>query len=323
MEAEPEDLASLLRETAEHYMLNRDPQNIHRIAAFQKAADIISEQPGPITLDTRLKLPGIGSSTQTFIREYLSTGKVERLEQLRRDYPLPPEIELFRTIYSVGYATAKHWYDLGYRTLSDLYNGNSELHLLPVLSEAMRISVKWRLHLELKIERQEIDLLGEVLKAILPPAAVFEIAGSYRRQEASSNDVDVIVMEDEDNGINIASVMEALDPLIVATLIRGGEFQGIYRLKPYREFNAHRLDVWMVQPDSWAAALVAYTGSGPFNRMLRHHARKTGYLLNEKGLFRLSDGAKTDTPTEESVFLKLGLKYLEPRERKKSLSVLR
>jgi len=67
-----------------------------------------------------------------------------------------------------------------------------------------------------------------------------------------------------------------------------------------------------------------FTGSAHFNRSMRHMAGKMGMSLSEhslnKGVVRqggvkVNEGFPLPTPTEESVFLHLGLKYRPPDER--------
>ena len=66
-----------------------------------------------------------------------------------------------------------------------------------------------------------------------------------------------------------------------------------------------RVDVRIVPAGSWSAVLNYFTGSKAHNIALRERALKKGWELNEYGLFK----------TEEELYEKLGLSYIEPELR--------
>jgi DNA polymerase lambda len=85
-----------------------------------------------------------------------------------------------------------------------------------------------------------------------------------------------------------------------------------------------RLDIIVVPFRERAPALLYFTGSAHFNRSMRLLASKLGMSLSEhalrsgvvrKGREKLNDGHAIATPTEESIFEKLGLPYRAPNER--------
>ena len=84
-----EEIASKLRELMELSTLDEGPQSF-RARAYENAMHEISSTPSDVegmTEKELTKLPGIGKSTAKRIREYLETGKITKLEELRVKYP--------------------------------------------------------------------------------------------------------------------------------------------------------------------------------------------------------------------------------------------
>src|SRR5215470_7194444 len=85
-----QDVLDMLRELAELTMLEeQDPQSF-RVRAYESAAQAISAQAtdlGVLTVKELQQIDGIGKGTAAKIRELLETGKVEKLEALRRKHP--------------------------------------------------------------------------------------------------------------------------------------------------------------------------------------------------------------------------------------------
>lgn len=79
------------------------------------------------------------------------------------------------------------------------------------------------------------------------------------------------------------------------------------------------VDLRVVPPASYGAALNYFTGSKDHNVALRQLALKKGYTLNEYGLFRATrdkrHGKSVAGETEESIYKALGLDYIEPEMR--------
>src|SRR5438105_12142348 len=76
-----------------------------------------------------------------------------------------------------------------------------------------------------------------------------------------------------------------------------------------------QVDVRLLPPDSFGAALQYFTGSKNHNVTLRQRALKQGYTLNEYGLARLDDNQRVAGVTEAEIYAKLGLVYIEPELR--------
>ena len=79
-----------------------------------------------------------------------------------------------------------------------------------------------------------------------------------------------------------------------------------------------QIDLRVVPPESWGAAMVYFTGSKEHNVRLRGHALKKKLLLNEYGLYKVgaeARGQEIASKTEEEVYAALSLPCIPPELR--------
>lgn len=74
--------------------------------------------------------------------------------------------------------------------------------------------------------------------------------------------------------------------------------------------NGLQVDVRVLPPRSFGAALHYFTGSRDHNVHMRRRAQERGYKLSEYGLFR--DSKRIAGTTEEELFAALGLPWIPP-----------
>ena len=163
--------------------------------------------------------------------------------------------------------------------------------------------------LEAPVPRSEIDRMATEFQRALfsvDKDAKLVIAGSYRRGASSSGDIDIL----------ISSEKPILDDFVHSVvyfthyLTRGKKsFMGICQLSS--KTLHHRVDVKIIHPKYFSAALLSFTGSAGFCRSLRERAKKRGLKLNDKGLFD-QEGRLIETFTEAEILAKLGV---PPEER--------
>ena len=70
-------------------------------------------------------------------------------------------------------------------------------------------------------------------------------------------------------------------------------------------------------PASRGAMKLHITGSGDFNLGMRTWVKARGFMLNQYGLHDAETGEMFDSTTEQGIFAKLGLEYVEPKNRDK------
>ena len=81
-----------------------------------------------------------------------------------------------------------------------------------------------------------------------------------------------------------------------------------------KENPIRRIDIRYIPYDSYYSALLYFTGSAELNKKMRIIAKNKGYKLSEYGLFK-DDGTKLDIKSEEDMFKKLNMDYIEPKFR--------
>lgn len=311
--AQNKELADILGLIGSYYTIARDT---YRARAFNNASAKIAAHPYAILSGSqaRRELTGIGDSIQSAIDEYMTTGTVGRLQELQVQFPdRKATIDYFRSFYGIGPVTAVKLYDQGFRTLEDLWFKAN-------LTDAQRVGIMWREHIGIPIPRAEMDLINEAIGFVLNPYNIrWAIAGSYRREEPSSNDIDLLVEARPD--FNMDSLVALMQQVIPATLAQGPtKFMGIFRLSD--QYNGHRIDIRIISPESYSAALLYFTGSQRFNILMRQRAIDLGMTLNEYGLFIGGNNIPLPVTSEGDIFAHLKVVYLAPRERTRTLNAL-
>lgn len=305
------ELIRLIQELSDLYGQISDP---FRQSAFSTTALILAHHRGPIPTGAKLRqIPGIGESSAKIIEEWSKTGTIARLEDLRKQVTnkTPSSISLeqieknrvleqFQEIHGVGPKAAEKWYEWGWRTLEDIDPNQ--------LTHSQKVGLANLIDLKDKIPRDEIDIFRQYLEVMLSNIK-FEIAGSYRRGEPESGDIDVLLMETE--GYTLSYLVDEMIKrnLIIETLGLGStKFMGLIRLGP--EYKARRLDLRWVPKESWPFALLYFTGSGELNKKMRHKAITMGLTLSEYNLRHLETDQYIPAETEEDIFEALEMEYL-------------
>ncbi len=88
-----------------------------------------------------------------------------------------------------------------------------------------------------------------------------------------------------------------------------------------RTKEGRQVDLRIVSPKEFPAALMYFTGSKEHNVVMRQRARDRGMSLNEYGLFKLKDDGETDFDqpvefsSEADIYQKLDLHFVPPELR--------
>ena len=141
-----------------------------------------------------------------------------------------------------------------------------------------------------------------------------DIAGSLRRRLETIGDIDLLVGATSEH---VSDLFDAFTGHELVTEILGrGETKSSIRTESGRQ-----VDLRVVKPEQFPAALMYFTGSKEHNVVMRQRARERGMSLNEYGLFKLSDKGETnfDQPvsysSEEDIYKKLDLHFVPPELR--------
>ncbi len=316
MEITTGDVLAMLAEIAELEVLDEGSPNAFRVRAYQNAIAGIEAAGVDVTElseDELVRIKGVGRSIAQKIREYVETGKVAKLEELRAKYP--PEFVALTRVPGLGPKTALKLREaLGVQNLDDLKaaidaHAVRELPGFGATSEEKLAKAIERLGLVGKERRTPIaDALPLAERLVQRLAAVegvdrVQYCGSLRRFRDTIGDIDIVVAATDPT-----PVMETVTDLPdTAEVIGTGETKTSIVTR-----EGMQVDVRVVEPVQYGAALLYFTGSKAHNIALRQRAIEQGRLLNEYGLFVADTEEVVASETEEEIYMALGLDYIAP-----------
>lgn len=317
-------VANILYETADLMEINGDDS--FRVRSYRRAAEAIEALPDQVAdllaagEKKLLEVPGLGKAMVGHIKELLQTGKLKMHAELLEKYH-PSMLQLLK-IQGLGPKTiALIW--SAYK-VSDL-DGVAKLAREGKIRELPRMGEKAEQKILKSIEtyRQiagrfcldDADRTAEKLIAHLQGIEGIEKitpAGSLRRGRETVGDLDVLIT-------GPACCHETKRAEIIAHIVRmpgildvlaQGDNKVSFKLR-----NQMQVDVRLLPPDSFGAAMQYFTGSKSHNVALRQRALKMGLTLSEYGLTELEGGRRVAGETEEEIYEKLGLDYIAPELR--------
>lgn len=308
----------MLRELAQLTTLDEQSVQSFRVRAYENAMRAVESYSGDLAAlnaSQLSRLSGIGKSTAKKIREYFDNGEVAKLALLRERFPRSV-VELSR-VPGLGPKTlARVRAELGVESVADLRKAIAEQRLrdLPGLgakSEEKLVRALDRLGLTGKDRRMPIaeamPIARRLVRALsaLPAARRVEHCGSLRRFRETVGDIDVLVGA-HDGAPIMAALVEL--PGVGEVLARGETKTSLIMAS-----SGLQVDVRVVAPEGFGAALMYFTGSKAHNIRLRQRALSKGWLLNEYGLFRDGDAkVLVAAETEEAIYESLGLPWIAP-----------
>jgi len=314
------EVASHLAELARLTTLDEGSSNAFRVRAYETAARSVETLDTPVA-DMSAKeleaLRGVGASTAARIRELVDTGRIARLEELRRLFPAE-FVELTR-VPGVGPKTALMLREeLKVRNVADLKAAieAQALRGLPGMGVKTEENIKTaleRLGIGGKERRTPIldamRVAADVIAALstVPGVIRAEPMGSLRRFRETTGDVDVIVVSTGDPD-------EVMKRFVGLPVVREVVGYGV-RKSAILSASGMQIDVRVMEPSQYGAAAVYFTGSKAHNIRLRQRAIDRGWILNEYALAETEGGKVIASATEEEVYAALGLPWIAPEIR--------
>jgi DNA polymerase (family 10) len=282
--------------------------------AYEKAARAIGGYPDDLEeLDERgvLAIPGIGKSIAAKVSEYLRSGTFADLDAVRAQ--VPEGVRAMTAIPGFGPKKAMTVYrELGIGSVDELVGAaeRGELAALKGFSRATERNVlDGARRLEASGGRVLVNAALEVAEELLarlreiPGVGRAAFAGSLRRMAETIGDVDLLVAAERPARVMDAFVADGL----VATVLAHGETKSSIVTT-----GGLQVDLRVIDRQAWGAALIYFTGSKAHNIRIREMAVRKGLKLNEYGLFRAKSGKLLAAETEQDVYERLGLPYIEP-----------
>jgi DNA polymerase (family 10) len=140
----------------------------------------------------------------------------------------------------------------------------------------------------------------------LPSVEKVEAAGSYRRMRETVGDLDFLIISDEPE-----SVMDFVTKMDEVKAVEArGKTKSAVLLR-----NGLHVDFRVLSEGEFGSALQYFSGSKDHNVALRKLANAKGLTLNEYGLFTIKGKKRVAGKSEEGIYAKLGLRYIEPEMR--------
>ncbi len=290
--------------------------NPYRIRAYQKAAQTIEALTADVEELAKQgkleKLPGIGPDLASKIKEILKTGTLPLYEELKKDVPLI--LLNFLEIPGLGPKKVKVLYEkLGITNIEELERACKAHKIAKLPGFGWKTEENILKGIKLFREKTGRKPLGEILslaEEIIEtlkkesPVENIAVAGSIRRRKETVKDIDILI-----TSIQPEKVMKKVTELsLVEEVIAFGETKTSVRLK-----TGIQMDVRVVEPDSWGAALAYFTGSKAHNIRVRELALEKGLKINEYGVFK--GDTKIAGKTEEEVYASVGLPFIYPELR--------
>ncbi len=290
--------------------------NPFRIRAYRKAAQNIenlTEDIAAVSARGSLEaIPGIGKDLAAKIQEIITTGTLKDYEGLKKEVPCG--IVNLLAIPGVGPRTAKLIFDhFGVSSIEEVEKLalDHKIQGLPGIKAKTEENIlKGIAVLRKGRERVPIGIVLPIAEEILSilrkkcPMRQASIAGSLRRRRETVKDIDLLVSSDQP-----AKVMQVFIALpLVAEIIASGETKSSIRAK-----EGIQIDLRVVEPKSFGAALCYFTGSKAHNIRIRDLAVRRGLKINEYGVFKSEKWVGGEK--EDDVFEAVGLPYIWPELR--------
>ena len=327
-----EQVAALLGELARLTILDEASPNAFRVRAYQDAERAVKGLTGDVaemSAAELTKVKGIGKSTAAKIRQFVDEGRIDKLDTLRERYPAS-QVALLR-LDGMGPKSVRALEDqLGVVDLDGLKAAIEDGSITdvegmgPKTVENLRDAIERAGDLAASGEDRRTPIadahaVAQRLRgalAELDQVERVEVAGSLRRYRETIGDVDLLVAAAEDAA---PAIMQAFrDQPVVADVIASGDTK-----TSIRTHDGLQVDLRVVAPDRFGAALVYFTGSKAHNIRLRQRALERDLTLNEYGLApsdKVGDGVpkaedRVAGETEQGVYEALDLAWVTPELR--------
>ena len=314
-------------------LLELDGANPFRIRAYENAARTVEEHAVPLRMLVEdgadlTELPSIGKDIAALITELVATGHTTLYGQLTKKIP-PSLVELTRLPGLGAKRVRRLWEELGVRNVDDLeraartdevaqlggFGAKSQQKILQAIESYRRHQGRMKLS-------DADEIIAPLVAHLRADRSVkrIEVAGSYRRRRETVGDLDLLVVATKPERV----MRRFTEYEAVLQVEAAGETKGSVVLRA-----GIRVDLRILPPESYGAALQYFTGSKEHNVKLRKRAVRRGLRVSEYGVFEVEGGAESTAngedvvdsgrriagETEEDVYAALALPWIPPELR--------
>jgi DNA polymerase (family 10) len=307
-----DEVAAVLLEYAD--LLSIASDDPFKPRAYEKAARAIGGHHADVRdLDVKAlqRIPNVGRSIAEKVREFLDQGTIQALEELRER--IPDGVRQLLRVPGLGPKKALALYEeLRIASVEELldavrdhrlaglrgFGPKTEENILRGVQRMREAGERVQLGVALDLAEELVAELDE-----LRAARRVTYAGSLRRMCETIGDIDLLVASERPT-----EVMDAFTSLgsVERVVARGETKSSVLTTKGLQ------VDLRVVEPAVWGAALQYFTGSKAHNIRTREIAVRKGLKLSEYGLFRARTGELIVAETEEEVYEHLGLPWIPP-----------
>lgn len=307
------------------YDKNPNIKNQFRLRSGKSVLSTIKKYPYVIVSGEQLKhIKDVGKESVKKINEILETGTLSFLsipEELNKELNSIQELSQIYKLKSQAVKLYEQGIDSIEKLKIEYEKGNVKLN------KSSAIALKYSDFVNERIPKEEIDDLNYLIEENLPKInkkMKHVIAGSYRRENPTSGDVDLILyhpkLETRDDVIDskknylklFVNEMTKLGIIIDTLEIGKLNFKGYFMI--YEDIP-RRIDINIVPTESLSVALLHHTGSDKFVIYMTKLAEKKGYKLNVYHLTDRETGYNLNIDSEEDIFEILEIDYIPPNKR--------
>jgi DNA polymerase (family 10) len=307
-----EVVAALLQEYAD--LISITGGDGYRVRVYDRAARSVAGHHADVSTldhDGLRQIPNVGGAIADKIVEYLHSGRIAAVEKLRAK--APAGVRELTAIPTLGPRKAMQLYqELGVSSVPELAQAIEQGRLAGLRGFGPKTADNLRHGIELLrraggrvLISTAMAVAEEVVGELSTVAGCVDCryAGSLRRFRESIGDVDVLAAAGDPE-----PVMDAFTrlPLVAEVVARGPTKTSV------RTRRGLQVDLRVVPPQAWGAALLYFTGSKAHNVRVREIAVRKGLKLSEYGLFQVEDGELVVSQTEQEVYQRLGLPWIPP-----------
>jgi len=308
-------LARLFYEMAS--LLEARESSVFRVRAYQRGAqtlETLAEDVAAVAARGELTaLPGIGRDLAARIGEYLATGRIAQLDELRAT--LPAAFLTFLEIRGLGPRTARALADQGVESVEQLEAMCRSRQIIGVAGirdktaeNILKAIERWKAGQTRTLLASGRTVAAQVAEALRAHGGVeqLEIAGSLRRMRETVKDIDLLVTSTEPE--RVIGTLTTL-PSVTEVIVKGPTKASV------RHQDGLQIDLRVVEPAAFGAALQYFTGSKDHNVRVREIASRRGLRISEYGVFDERTGERVAGATEEEVYATVGLPWIPPELR--------
>ena len=311
------EVAKVFQDIAD--LLELKGENVFKIRAYQKAARAIEHHPRELEAmlgegEDLQSIPGVGEAIAKKTAELMTTGRLGYYENLKADFP--QGITNLLDIPGIGPRTAnKLSGELGITSVDELEQAikDGSVAALFRLGEKTADNILHQIQaLRRKDQRipigEALPIVQEVMAALrsIPGVRNLTPSGSLRRFQETVGDIDL--MGTADNPKDVIDAFVAL-PLVKQVLGQGSTKASVI------VSGGLRVDLRIVEHDSFGSLLQYFTGNKQHNIALRERWHKQGLKLSEYGITVIATDKLERFATEEAFYRRLGMQYIPPELR--------